>query len=48
MRKANVTKILSVDYAFESALYDQTGSLYFKEDVADASAVPGEPGEGGP
>ena len=48
MRKADVMKILNVNYAFESVLYDQTGSLYFKEDVADASTILGEPGEGGP
>ena len=48
MRKADVTKILNVNYAIESVPYDQAGSLYFKEDVADASTIPGEPGEGGP
>ena len=40
-------EIFNVDYAFESAPYDQIGSSYVEED-ADTSAVPGEPGQGGP
>lgn len=47
-KKANVTKsfmqFLDVENAFEGPPYDQIGSSYFKEDVADASVVLGEPG----
>jgi hypothetical protein len=47
-KKTNVAKFfmqfLDVENAFEGAPYDQIGSSYFKEDVADASAVPGELG----
>jgi hypothetical protein len=47
-KKANVIKFfmqfLDVENAFDGAPYDQIMSSYFKEDVADTSAVPGEPG----
>ena len=32
-------QFLNADYAFERVLYGQIRSSYFKEDVADASAV---------
>jgi hypothetical protein len=46
-KKTNVLpsfQFLDVENAFEGAPYDLIGGSYFKEDVADASAVPGGPG----